>query len=80
MARVVFAVLLVFLFIQLAASQTPSDACVEASNTLNANVERCSGYIAEDPSIFCTNCRTYYENVIKNCAAEVNNCIHTVDT
>ena len=76
MARFVFPVLVVFLFIQLTASQTASDACIDALNTLSDNSEICSDYIVNDPDTFCTgNCRTYNENVIKYCAAEVCNCI-----
>lgn len=64
MARVVFAALLVFLFIQLAASV--SFECYEASQILTANTDRCLNY--NDPSVLCTgDCRTYYENVIKYC-------------
>ena len=70
MARVVLiAVVLAFLFIQLASSQV-SQACQDALTTLVANAAQCNTV-----ETVCNNpCRGYYDAVFDNCPADVCKC------
>ena len=70
MARVtLIAVVLAFLFIQLASSQ--DDACLTAVNTLTDNIAQCTP-TADNPEIICDKpCRGYYLAIIDDCSAQV---------